>query len=424
MKWPFVHLADVAEINPRRKDTSALGPKTIVGFVPMSAVSETTATITTVEPRPFEEVNKGFTAFRENDVLFAKITPCMENGKAAVARGLPNGVGFGSTEFHVLRPRTGLIPEFIYYFVRQPSFRVDAKRQFRGAAGQQRVPDSFLVEYRVPLPAPSEQRRIVELLEQADALRRLRTEADALAVRILPALFRRMFGDPVTNPKGWPVQPLGQLADFVSGATPSKERAEFWDGVVPWVSAKDMKALEITDSIDHISETALRDTNIKLIAPGAVLIVVRGMILAHTVPIALNQVPLTINQDMKALVPVGDVPAEFLQWALLSQHQNVLRLVTTAAHGTRKLDTDALNSLPIPVPVAQLEQFTRHTREQSLTRECRRSVAEKIETIFKVMLHRAFTGELTARWRGAHLKELLAEMEQQSRYLNTKEATP
>ncbi|MEO8353924.1 MAG: hypothetical protein ABI680_19525 [Chthoniobacteraceae bacterium] len=143
------------------------------------------------------------------------------------------------------------------------------------------------------------------------------------------------------------------------------------------------------------------------------------MILAHTVPIALDRVALTINQDMKALVPANDVPVEFLQWVLLSHHQNLLRLVSTAGHGTRKLDIEALPALPIPVPTSLLDKFAEHARQQSLARECQRSVATNIEILFQTMLHRAFTGELTARWREVDMKELLrlGEMEQQASVL-------
>ena len=115
-----------------------------MSFVPMAAVDETTASVTAPESRPVETLSKGYTRFRDGDVLFAKITPSMENGKAAVAVGLESGVGFGSTEFHVLRPSEDALPEWILAFVRQPEFREAAKASFTGTAGQQRVPAEFV----------------------------------------------------------------------------------------------------------------------------------------------------------------------------------------------------------------------------------------------------------------------------------------
>ena len=387
----------------------------------MAAISDKTASIREIETRPLAEVRKGYTPFRNDDVLFAKITPCMENGKAALAGNLPNGIGFGSTEFHVLRAKKGVLPKFVFFFIRQQSFRSDAKTRFRGAAGQQRVPEDFLSPYPFPLPAPREQERIVVILEQADVLRKKRSDADCLAERILPALFNHSFGEPTTNPKGWPTHPLIELADFVSGATPSKENAAFWNGKIPWVSPKDMKREELYDSIDHVSEAALAETNLKLLPSDTTLIVVRGMILAHTVPVCLARVPVTINQDMKGLRPKGGATSEFLQWALLAQHSGLLRLISTAAHGTRKLDI-----VPSEIFKFQcrrraqrdlIKKWTGIVREQQASASKRAECRESIEQIWRTLLHNAYTGDLTAKWREAHMKELLAEMEQQTRLL-------
>lgn len=160
----------------------------------------------------------------------------------------------------------------------------------------------LLKEITIPFFASSEQRRIVEILDQADALRRMQADADVKAERILPVLFIRMFGDPST----WTetnTEPLRSLVNIQSGGTPSKKNPDYWDGDIPCVSPKDMKLDIISDSIDHISHKAIEETNIKYVEPGAILIVVRGMILAHTIPIALAATRLTINQDMKALYP-------------------------------------------------------------------------------------------------------------------------
>lgn len=145
----------------------------------MPAVNQHRGEIDAAEIRRFAEVKKGFTYFAEGDVIFAKITPCMQNGKSAIARGLVNGLGFGSTEFHVIRPRPDrVISEWVWYFVRQMWFRKEGIRHFRGAVGQQRVPASYLENASVPLPPVSEQRRIVsrinacmERVEEIEALR-------------------------------------------------------------------------------------------------------------------------------------------------------------------------------------------------------------------------------------------------------------
>ncbi len=114
------------------------------------------------------------------------------------------------TEFHVLRPSPVVLPEWLFHFVRRPDFRRAAEAAFVGTAGQQRVPTDFLAYSKIPVPPLSEQRRIVEILDEARDIRRLRQQADDLTTQLIPAIFNEMFGDPLLNPKDWPVEPLSR----------------------------------------------------------------------------------------------------------------------------------------------------------------------------------------------------------------------
>ena len=160
-----VPLSEAVAVNPKI-DRSQLADDTQVSFVPMAAVGAADGSIDADTVRPYAEVKKGYTHFRENDVLFAKVTPCMENGKMAVARKLKNGMGFGSTEFHVLRPREGVDPHYVYHFVSSQTFRKEAARHMTGAVGLRRVPSAFLESAEIPLPALGVQREIVAELEK------------------------------------------------------------------------------------------------------------------------------------------------------------------------------------------------------------------------------------------------------------------
>jgi type I restriction enzyme S subunit len=160
-----VPLIEAVELNPR-PDRAALSDDLDVSFVPMAAVEAGSGRMDETAIRRFGEVKKGYTTFREGDVLFAKITPCMENGKIAVALGLRNGVGCGSTEFHVLRPRPGVDAHYVYHFVSSSRFRAEAAHQMTGAVGQKRVPAAFLEQCEIPLPDLGEQRRIVAEIEK------------------------------------------------------------------------------------------------------------------------------------------------------------------------------------------------------------------------------------------------------------------
>mgnify|MGYP000863122420 CR=1 FL=1 len=204
-----VCLSKVAQINPRTN--ASLDPQTVVSFVPMASLSAETAGVTSTEDRLYREVSKGFTPFQTGDILFAKITPCFENGKIAQAL-IPHINGFGSTEFHVVRPKPELLDgRYLHHFLRQGHIRVQGERRMTGSGGQRRVPTNFLSDLEIPLPPLPEQRRIAAILDQADALRAKRREALAQLDRLTQAIFVEMFGDPVSNLMRWPVAQLSEL---------------------------------------------------------------------------------------------------------------------------------------------------------------------------------------------------------------------
>lgn len=165
--WENGILMDFCKINPKKIDTKELDDDMTVSFIPMPCVSDIWGKITKKELRKLGEVKKGYTNFCEGDVLFAKITPCMENGKSAIVDKLENNIGFGSTEFYVFRCNENkLNNKYLYYFVRQKTFRDEAKGEMTGAVGQQRVPKTFLENYKIKLPTIEEQQEIVNILDR------------------------------------------------------------------------------------------------------------------------------------------------------------------------------------------------------------------------------------------------------------------
>lgn len=211
MTFPMVPISDAALVNPRFSTANANGFNT-VAFLPMAGLSER-GFVESAEERPLEEVCKGYTYFEEGDVLLAKITPCMENGKAAIVRNLPQRIGFGSTEFHVLRPKEDVDARYLFYMIWNPLFRHEASRNMTGSAGQKRVPADFVSHFIIPLPPLPEQRRIAAILDKADAIRRKRKAGIRLTEELLRSTFLEMFGDPATNPKGWPSTPFPDVCE-------------------------------------------------------------------------------------------------------------------------------------------------------------------------------------------------------------------
>jgi Restriction endonuclease S subunits len=171
--WELRDLGNCCAINPKKKEIERIPRETFISFVGMAEVSEN-GEIDTTHQTTIEEASSGFTYFAENDVLFAKITPCMENGKGAIARNLINDIGFGSTEFHVLRPLESIsTSEWLYYLTWLDTFRKQAEKNMTGSAGQKRVPIKFIEKYKVPLPPLSLQTQFADFVNQVEAQKSL-----------------------------------------------------------------------------------------------------------------------------------------------------------------------------------------------------------------------------------------------------------
>lgn len=194
--WSAAPIGALFEINP--KHDRAIEDSTTISFVPMSSIDEINGCIASSSTRPLGDVRAGYMHFADGDVLFAKITPCMENGNCAIASGLERGLGAGSTEFFVFRSRGAVEPSLLHRFLRQESFRRSAKGEMTGAVGQARVPRTFIEQAMLPVPPLNEQRRIVAKLDALLArskkarehLDRIPALLDALKRSVLTAAFR------------------------------------------------------------------------------------------------------------------------------------------------------------------------------------------------------------------------------------------
>jgi len=154
-------------------------------------------------------------------------------------------------------------------------------------------------------------------------------------------------------PVHWTLRPIKHLVRMQSGGTPSKANADYWDGDIPWASAKDMKVDVLSDTEDHITEFALKSGGVNLIPQNSLVVVVRGMILAHTFPVAQLTRPLVINQDLKALIPNAEITSDFMAWTLRGLSRETLDRVSEAGHGTCALRMEDWVSMMLPVPPIQ-----------------------------------------------------------------------
>ena len=163
--WEMKELGEVVEVNPKKSEVKSIDEETNVSFVPMSDINENEISFLPVGIKKINEVFSGYTYFRDNDVLLAKVTPCFENGKGGVCRNLINGIGFGSSEYFVLRPSDKVLSTWVYVFVTTDKFRKQGVLRMTGTGGLQRVPKDFVESYEIPVPPLEIQQSIVERIE-------------------------------------------------------------------------------------------------------------------------------------------------------------------------------------------------------------------------------------------------------------------
>jgi len=292
-----VPLSTVAEVNPPVRFPSGLSGRDLVSFIPMSDVSES-GEWTVRQTRPLASVSAGFTAFEDGDVLIAKITPCLENGKGAHALGLVGAIGFGSTEFHVLRARPGNAPRFVFHVTQNRSFRHTAEAQMVGSAGQQRVQRQFFDEFLVQRFSLDEQLFISSVL---DTLATAIHETEAIIAK-LKAVKQGLLHDLLTrgidangelrppqseaphlykeSPLGWiPAEWFVSLLDKVtirgSGHTPNKSIPRYWNGGIKWVSLADSHRLDkifISETDKEVSALGIANSSAVLHPGGTVVL--------------------------------------------------------------------------------------------------------------------------------------------------------
>ena len=370
--WEWVRFEEVVEVNPRK--VVEVGLSEYVTFVPMAAVDENSGTIKERDTRPLHEVNKGYKQFAENDVLFAKITPSMENGKSAVASELVNGIGFGSTEFHVLRSRGAVLPRYLWRFVRQQSFLEKAKGVMSGAVGQQRVPATYLRAQSLPLPPLREQKYIVARVDSLIArLERTRAALDqipALADHYQSLMMTLAFEGALTAgnrdegpqrsegegnyPAGWLVRTFGELGDIRGGIQVGRKRSGTSEMVeVPylrvanvqrgWLDLEEMKTIAVTPS--ERDRLILQEGDILMNEGGDRDKLGRGWIWEEEIPECIHQ-----NHVFRVRLKDSLFPPKFISYYANAKGQDYFVEKGTQTTNLASIGKRKLAALPIPVP--------------------------------------------------------------------------
>ncbi|GAA5484090.1 restriction endonuclease subunit S [Haloferula sargassicola] len=396
--WKLVRLKDVAE-KPQYGLTAKAAKSGKTRFLRITDITDSGVNWSSVPfcSGPAKKLES--CRLKSGDIVFARIGAT--TGKSYLIKDPPEAV-FAS---YLIRVRAGdeLDPCFLSHFFKSRGYwqQVDANKHSNLKKG---VNGTVLSDLLLPLPPLPEQKRIAHILSTVQRAIEAQERIIQTTTELKKALMHKLFTEGTRGekqkdseigpvPVSWEVVRLSDVCRFQSGGTPSKKNPEYWQGTIPWVSPKDMKRPRLNDVEDHISQEAL-DSGSKLAPAGSVFVVVRGMILAKTVPVALAEVPMAINQDMKAIVPGSKLRSDFLLYALETFRDNLFKKVGRSGHGTCTLMGHEVAAFKIPLPDMGTQEVIASAiqnldRKKSLHEEKR----QQLHDVFRTLLHELMTAK-------------------------------
>ncbi|GGR06206.1 hypothetical protein GCM10010497_04530 [Streptomyces cinereoruber] len=426
--WAIATIGELCDVNPRGFAEEP-NDDDLISQVPMASVeAETGRMDPSTLVRYGEFKRKSLTRFQENDVLFAKITPCMENGKIAQARGLTGGRALGSTEFHVLRSRGALLPEYLTLYLLQRSVRKAAEPYMSGAVGQRRVPRLYLEGLHIPVPPLAEQRRIVARLDEQLAhveageasVRTALNKCESFVEQILAlgtsgALSHtdRFFtgispadsddGKLPDLPAGWTWRRLGEIAAVVGGITKDSKKQGDPDYVeVPYLRVANVQRGRLMlDRVETIRVPPAKAESLRLVS-GDVLLneggdrdkLGRGWVWEGQIDDCIHQ-----NHVFRARV-IGDV----LSPLLLAWHANSFGKSWCDRNGKQTVNLASISLrkiklLPVPVPPRDeqdnlVQLIENYVEQAEVFRQTAKASLAQVADLRAALLHAAFTGTL------------------------------
>ncbi|MFC5078960.1 MULTISPECIES: restriction endonuclease subunit S [Vibrio] len=443
--WVACSISDVAQVNPKKIDAE---PDTISGFVPMALAPASFSDSLRYEEKHWKEIKKSYTNFQNGDVLFAKVTPCFENGKAAIVDGLPNGIGAGSSEFYVLRPHTPyFLPEILFALIKTQKFANDGAANMTGAVGLRRVPRAFVESFDAPMIPIAEQKVIAEklgnLLAQVEATKaRLENTLETLKQFRQSVLAAAVSGKltetwresaleysgsdlsteeslntdkpkkaEVTSnheivvdsfPKEWKVSTFSKLYKFIDyrGKTPKKS-----DSGKRLYTAKNIKMGFISnDPVEYLSENDFKNWMTRGFSKlGDIFFVTEGHTMGCT---AINTIgeDIALAQRTLTLQPYGNLSTKFHYYYMLtSAFQKLVELNATGS-AAKGIKAAKFRSLPVPFPTYSEQKEITHRVEtlfasaNAIESQVNQAL-ERVNNLTQSILAKAFRGELTEQWR-------------------------
>ena len=354
---PRVPISQVCVINPRKSEVGGLPPETLTSFVPMAALNEHQIRFRPGGTKALSEVGASYTYFADGDVLLAKVTPCFENGKAGIAQNLTNGIGFGSSEFYVLRPSEQVLAQWIYHCVMHPSFRTPAIAKMTGTGGLQRVPREFVERFEIPLPSLAVQQEIVAEIEgYQKVIDGARTVLESYRPHI------------TINPT-WPVAHIKEIVTTVTPQIKLQTSEYCTDGLFP--------------VIDQSQEFIAGWTNNEkaVIDPADGLIVFGD----HTCIVKYVDQPFAQGADgIKILKPIGDLNAGYLAY--------FLQAYPLSTDGYRR-HFSLLKDHKVAIPPTDVQRaLVAEIKAEQVLVECNRELIDRFQQKIQAALSRVWGG--------------------------------
>lgn len=372
--WPVIRLRFSAKINPSRSEVNGIPGDTEVSFVPMESVGEYGG-LCLEQVKPLDEVSTGYTYFREGDIVVAKITPCFENGKGSIAEGLENGLGFGTTELHVLRPSADMDRRFLFYLTISHAFRSIGAAYMYGAGGQKRVPDDFIRNFSHPIPPLGDQRAIAAFLDREtariDALiekkrRQIELLQEKRAALISHAVTKGL--DPTAPMKGSGIRWLGEVpehwnvvqlrriaSDLQTGPFGSQLHAsDYVDGGIPVINPANIQnGVVVPDDRTTVTEDTFARLRRHALEEGDIVFGRRGEMGRSALIGEAERGFLCGTGSIRARLRTSAAHPRFV--ALFLQHSGVHdHLVLESVGSTMdNLNTTIIGRIPIALPPTQ-----------------------------------------------------------------------
>jgi len=367
--WPETRMRFLLQRRPTAKQSYALQTAEEVNFVPMEAVGEN-GSLDLSRIRSKKDIEQSYTLFFEGDVVVAKITPCFENGKGALATRLNAGLAYGTTELHVLSPLPQLDGRFLFYLTINHTFRIQGEAAMKGAAGQKRVPDEFIQDFRFHVPPLDTQRRIADYLDtetaQIDALIAEKERMLALLTEKRAALVSRAVTrglDPTVPlkpsglewlgdiPEHWEVVRFKHFSRIGNGSTPNRDNPQYWEGGdYPWLNSSVVNSRKIEEISRYVTEVALTECHLPKIDPPSLLVAITGQGKTRGKSTVL-EFEATINQHLAYIKPSKECADCLYLSYLLDAAYEFMRSDSDGAGSTRGAITcEQLGNFYISLP--------------------------------------------------------------------------